>query len=397
MKKSEFTPFSPGELVAVSAAEPARGIAFLPGLLPPTLSLEPSIWKLAEEASFALGNLNGLGSRLPSPTLLARPFVRKEALASSRIEGTRAEYEQLVLFEAETGFKDIDGDVREVANHVRATSMAWASDIGFPILSRSGIASVHKELLQGVRGEYANPGNFRSGYVMIGQPGDTLATARFVPCPPQEIAGRLDNLLQYMRQPEDSLPLLVQLAISHYQFEVIHPFNDGNGRVGRMLIPLILKQWGRLDTPILYLSEYLERHRDEYIDSLHRISTHGSWQAWISFFLRAVRIQAEDAWQRGSALLDLREDLRSRYQEPRKARALALIDSLFERPSLTYRQAQDLTELSTPAANALVRSLVDDGILIEATGRKRNQIFYAPTIARASMGVLASGEEGGSF
>ena len=378
--------------MAISASEPARGIAFLPGLLPPTLSLEPSVWSLAEEASFALGNLNGLGSRLPSPTLLARPFVRKEALASSRIEGTRAEYEQLVLFEAETDSRDTDSDVREVANHVRATSMAWASDSGFPILSRSGIAALHKELLEGVRGEYANPGDIRSSYVMIGQPGDTLATARFVPCPPHEIVGRLDNLLRNLQKPEGTVPLLVQLAISHYQFEVIHPFNDGNGRVGRMLIPLILKEWGRLDTPILYLSEYLEQHRDEYIDSLYRISTHGAWQDWIVFFLRAVLIQAEDAWRRGSDLLDLREELRAKYQQPRMARALLLIDSLFERPSLTYGQAREITGLSTPAANSLVRQLVEDGLLFEATGRQRNQIFYAPTIARASMGDVVSDE-----
>lgn len=396
MRPEDFTEASPGELVLVSATDSARGLAYLPAALPPDIPIDASIWMLAEEAAFALGNLNGLGHRIPNPMLLARPFIRSEAIASSRIEGTRAEYSQLVLFEADENADSGDADLQEVNNQIRALTLAW-SDAGLiPALSVSGIASMHRELLRGVRGDASDPGDYRTRYVMIGSPGDTLASARFVPCPPDDIRHRLDNLLEYILNDNRSIPMLARLAISHYQFEVIHPFNDGNGRIGRMLIPLTLREWGLLDAPLLYLSEYLERNRDRYIDSLHRVSTHGDWTGWIEFFLIALREQSADAVNRSHALLDFRETLRAQYQTGRRARALPIIDALFERPTITYAQAIDHTGLSQPSANALVKSLVDDQILIEATGRKRNQVFYAPEIARVSMGVAADDKPPGS-
>lgn len=395
MRRDTFSDSSPGELVAVSPSDASRGIAFLPNPLPPNISLlefGDTIWALAEEAAFALGSLNGLGKRVPNPMLLARPFIRSEAIASSRIEGTRAEYSQVVLFEAEEQLESEDADLQEVNNQIRALTKAWDREGMIPALSASGIATMHRELLRGVRGEISDPGNYRTGFVMIGSPGDTMATAKFVPCPPDEIRRRLDNLLGYVAGSDRTIPLLAKLAVSHYQFEVIHPFNDGNGRIGRMLIPLTLREWGMLDAPLLYLSEYLERHRDRYIDSLYRVSTEGDWIGWIEFFLTALRDQSQDALTRSNALLDFQQTLRSQYQTGRRTRALPVIDALFERPTITFAQAMEYTSLSQPSANALIKSLVEDGLLREVTGRKRNQIFYAPEIARVSMGAMAASE-----
>lgn len=393
MRREDFATGSPGTLVEVQDFYGRAGLAFQPDALPPVLMLDEEIWAKAEAAAFAIGNLNGLGSQLPNPAMLARPFARKEALASSRIEGTRAEYDQLALFEVDDD-RGSDNDLREVLNYVRALELAWSSSI--PAVSLSGIASLHEVLMRGVRGETMNPGKYRTSQVWIGAAGESLQDARFVPAPPQSIRDGLINLVDYINT-RHQVPRLVQLAVSHYQFETIHPFNDGNGRVGRLLIPLILKHWGQLDYPLLYLSEYLERHRDSYIDGLHRVSSHGDWTSWFDFFLTALEHQAIDAKSRAESLLALREELRSQYQLIGRPRILPVIDALFERGTITYGIAKEITGLGKQAANSLVKQLVDDGLLIEATGRQRNQIFYAPTIARASMGVIASGEEVNAF
>lgn len=399
MNPDEFSPSSPGQLVAISPSDTSRGVAFLPNPLPPNLSISDlggSIGNLAEEAAFALGSLNGLGKRVPNPMLLARPFIRSEAIASSRIEGTRAEYSQVVLYEAENLLKPVDADLHEVNNQIRALTRVWNQESLIPALSIPGIASMHQDLLRGVRGESADPGQYRKGFVMIGSPGDTMVTAKFVPCPPDEIRHRLNDLLEYVLGSDRAIPMLAKLAVSHYQFEVVHPFNDGNGRIGRMLIALTLREWGMLDAPLLYLSEYLERNRDQYIDSLHRVSTDGDWAGWIQFFLVALRDQSQDALKRSNALLDFQQELRTTYQSGRRTRALPIIEALFGRPTITYAQAKELTGLTQPSANALVKQLVDDGLLREVTGRVRNQVFYAPEIAQVSMGLSASGSDAGS-
>lgn len=389
MRREDFSPKSPGHLMEVQDFQGRTGLAFLPNDLPPALTIEAEIWRKAEAAAFALGNLNGLGSQLPNPTMLARPFARKEALASSRIEGTRAEYDQLALFEVDDD-RQPDNDLREVLNYVRALELAWGSSM--PAISLSGIASLHEVLMRGVRGETMNPGEYRTSLVWIGAAGESLQSARFVPAPPHSIRDGLKNLVEYI-DTRDRSPLLVQLAVSHYQFETIHPFNDGNGRVGRLLIPLILRHWGQLDHPLLYLSEYFERNRDAYIDGLYRVSSQGDWSGWFKFFLTALEHQAIDAKHRAESLLALREQLRSQYQLLGRPRILPVIDALFERGTITYGIAKEITGLGKQAANSLVKQLVDDGLLFEATGRQRNQVFYAPTIARASMGVIASGED----
>lgn len=389
MRREDFASNVPGELIEVHDLQGRSGLSFLPGPLPPNLILDEETWIRAEAAAFALGNLNGLGSQLLNPTLLARPFARKEALASSRIEGTRAEFDQLALFEVDDD-RQPDSDLREVMNYVRALELAWGSSL--PALSLSGIASLHEVLMQGVRGEKMSPGQYRTSLVWIGATGDDLQNSRFVPAPPHMIRERLGNLVEYVNVP-DRVPRLVQLAVSHYQFETIHPFNDGNGRVGRLLIPLLLRQWGQLDYPLLYLSEYFERHRDEYIDGLYRVSTQGDWINWFRFFLVALEQQAADAKQRAESVLRLREQMRAQYQLLGRPRILPVIDALFERGTITYAMAKEITGLGKQAANSLVKQLVDDGVVIEVTGRQRNLIFYAPTIARASMGVMASGDD----
>ncbi len=387
MLPDEFVASAPGELVQFTSPNGDKAYAFIPSDLPPTIRLAPEVAVQAEIAAYALGNLDGLGRLIPNPTLLARPFIRKEALASSRIEGTRAEYDRLVVLENDPWSREMDNDYREVSNQVQALIMAWEAMSSIPAVSLPGIASLHRILLTGVRGEQARPGEYRSQYVMIGRPSDTFATAGFVPVPPQEVRPKLENLMVYVQGHQAHIPLLAQLAIIHYQFEAIHPFLDGNGRIGRMLIPLVLREWGLLHTPLLYLSEYLERNRSRYLDLLEGVSKRGEWQEWISFFLLAVRAQSEDALTRGQSILGFREELRTRYQTGRSVRLLPIIDALFELPSITNMGAQELTGLSRPASNALVKTLVDDGVLVEATGRQRNQVFYAPEIARLSMGI----------
>lgn len=383
MKHEDFSSDKPGGLVEILDHLGNPGLAFLPHDLPPDISLSSAIWKQSESAAFALGNLNGLGSRLPNPAMIVQPFIRKEALASSRIEGTRAEFGQLALFEADSGLED-ERDVREVVNYVRALEDAWGSEI--PAISVAGISSIHETLLRGVRGSHLRPGQLRTVPVLIGAPGDSISSARFVPTPPEYVHSKLQNMVAYARS-QDPVPRLVQLAILHYQFETIHPFNDGNGRVGRLLIPLQLHEWGQLDHPLLYISEYFERHRDQYIDRLYGVSVRGAWEEWITFFLHALERQSRAAYVRAESLLNLQAGMRSHYQLQGRPRMLQLIDELFVRGTMTYGLAQNLTGLGKQAANSLVRKLVDDGVLVEVTGRSRNQIFYAPEIARASMGI----------
>lgn len=385
MNAEDFSPESPGTLVNVSAGNLGEGLAFLPDPLPPSLQLDADLWQTCERATFELGQLNGLGTRLPNPMLLVRLFVKKEALASTRIEGTRANFDQLSLFEAGEKNDAYEDDLREIVNYTLALGLAWERSDHFPPLTLAGVAGLHSILLSGVRGEQLGPGEYRDEPVLIGTAKDKIASARFVPSPPQEIKGLMQNLLEFLTVPH-AMPTLVRLAVAHYQFETIHPFRDGNGRLGRLLIPIVLKEWGYLDRPLLYLSEYLEQHRDEYIDALYSVSVRGDWRTWINMFLTAVVSQSRDARMRAEQILDLRDEWRHIYQQRGRLRMLPIIDGLFEYGSMTYARAKEFSGLQPQGANALVKELVEDGILVERTGRVRNQIFTSPQLTQVSNG-----------
>jgi Fic family protein len=263
-------------------------------------------------------------------------------------------------------------------NYVRALSMAWNADKEW-IVSTTSIAAMHHTLMQGVRGQNAAPGQFRDVPVFIGGPTDSFRTARFVPPPPYEVQRLLDNLNAFIAG-EDEMPVLVKLAIAHYQFETIHPFRDGNGRLGRMLIPLHLKHWDILDYPLLYISEYFERYRETYIDLLYRVSKDGDWEGWVNFFLDAVTHQSQVAIKQARMLLDIRDSLRARYEGERSAHLLTVIDGLFAHPSLSTQRLQEDMGISKSTANLLVRRLGDDGVLTEITGKQRYKIYVARPI-----------------
>ena len=384
MRREDLATNAPGTLVALAPGPGDHALAYMPDLLhaAPGPDIAPDLLALHEQAMFALGDLNGLGRRLPNPNILIRPFVGREALSSTRIEGTRADYGQLVLFEADP-IAPTD-DIREVINYIHALDIAWQRPPDRPV-SVSFIRELHQALLHDVRGGARNPGTLRAIPVWIGAPRDTIATARFVPPPPTEISGLLNDLVDYLSAPP-ALPSLLQLAIIHYQFETIHPFEDGNGRLGRLLIPVLLHEWGYLRQPLLYLSAYFEDHRGDYIDLLFGVNQRGEWEAWLSFFLTAIKAQAEDAVVRGNALLDLRERYRQRYQTGQTARILPILDRLFERPTITVSEAAQAAAITFTAANRNIARLVNDGTLVEQTSRQRNRIFLAPEIMATILG-----------
>ncbi len=315
---------------------------------------------------------------LANPLLVIRPFARREAVLSSRIEGTTAGIEDLVLYEVEGEVPDgRPDDTKEVANYLSALYSGLSLLETMPVCNRL-IRSVHEQLLRGVRGQERRPGEFRQMQNAIGTRGTGLANVRFMPPPVQQMQQVMNDLENYIGSRPATPPLLVQLALIHYQFETIHPFMDGNGRVGRLLIPLLLHERQHLHQPLLYLSPYIDRHRDEYKDLLLAVSQTAAWESWIAFFLRGVTEQARESVIVAGRLLDLRERYRDLVTGPRSsANLLRLVDGLFETPALTVRIARERLGVTTRPAAAMIDRLVDLGILREVTGRSYSRVFLA--------------------
>ena len=275
--------------------------AFVPNPLPPKLAWTSELVVTLSEADRALGELAGLGRSLPNPHLLIRPFVRREAVLSSRIEGTQSTLFDLYAYEAvQLSMFKPPPDVREVYNYVRALEHGMARLPTLPLSLRL-IREIHAHLMEGVRGEHQTPGEFRRSQNWIGPPGCTLTDARFVPPPVPEMQESLHALETFLHA-SPTLPPLMRLGLIHYQFEAIHPFLDGNGRVGRLLITLLLCAWDLLSEPLLYLSAYFDAHRQDYYDLLLRVSQHGAWEDWLTFFLRGIATQAQDSVARAGRL-----------------------------------------------------------------------------------------------
>ncbi len=343
---------------------------------------------LLAEAERELGRLAGGARRLVNPHLISSPLLHREAILSSRIEGTVATPQDVLILEAadavvpplESGLEN----TREVLNYVRALEHGIARLSELPVCVRL-ICEIHRVLLDGVRGESERPGELRTAQNWIGAPGSAIRDARFVPPPPAEIKDALAALEAYVNAPVagDSLPLLVKLALVHYQFEAIHPFRDGNGRVGRLLIPLILVGAGVMADPLLYMSAYLERRRAEYLDLLFAVSSAGAWDAWIRFFLAGVTASARDSLRQAEGLIELRESYQKRFQSARSsALLLKLVDHLFHKPSVTIADTARVLGVTPASASATIRKLVAAFVLQEATGRRRDQVFIAPAIMR---------------
>jgi Fic family protein len=359
-----------------------KGFAFLPDPLPPRRILDlAELVPALSRAERALGELSGVGRTLPNPYLLVRPFMRREAVASSKIEGTVTNLPQLLLFELDHDSNRAPSDAKEVWNYMRALEFALGQLDALPISGRL-IKETHRILLRGVeihRGARIVPGEYRSDQNWIGA--GKIEYARFVPPPPQEVDNAMSNLEKYIHQDDDEVPLLIRLALIHYQFETIHPFPDGNGRVGRLLIPLILCARKEISQPLLYLSSFFERNYDDYVDHMLTVSTHGLWERWISFFLTAVEESCKEAIERARALQDLQERYRERVQRARSSALLGrLIDLLFEHPAITTRYAADRLKVTYNAAKNNIEHLVGDGILRAGSDEGRPKLFFADAI-----------------
>jgi Fic family protein len=366
---------APGKLVPTS--EGASG--FVPDPLPPGIDFDLRAINLLGQAERALGELAGMGTRLPNPHLLINPFLQREAILSSRIEGTIATAQELVLFAADIPSAQAKPDVKEVSNYVAAMTYGLKRLKEIPVCLRF-IKELHERLLRGVRGDEHRPGEFRTAQNAIGMHGQSLIEARFVPPPVREMTQALYDLEKYIALPNE-LPILVQLALIHYQFETIHPFMDGNGRIGRLLISLLLCERGNLPQPLLYLSAYFESHRREYMDQLLYVSQRGDWLDWVKFFLTGVVEQAKDAVSRTNKLCSLWDEYRGRLQSARSsALALKLVDDLFELPVVTVAKAAKTLGVTPHSAQSNIDKLVKQNILAEATGKQRNRLYMAPEI-----------------
>jgi Fic family protein len=358
--------------------------AFVPEPLPPkNLDLGRLVQSIAL-ANRRLGELSGVGRTLQNPYLLIRPFMRREAVASSRIEGTVTTLSQLLLFEVDEGATPPSSDAREVLNYVRALEHAVARLDQLPVSLRL-IREMHRILLDGVaphRGAAVLPGEFKKDQNWIGS--RLIENARFVPPPPREAQEAMERLEVYIHDLDRRLPTLVDLALIHYQFEAIHPFADGNGRVGRLLIPLILLERGEISQPLLYLSDYFERNYDGYIDRMLDISQHGKWEEWIEFFLVGVEETCRDALAKAQALQDIQARYRELVQKARTSALLGrLVDMLLEHPAVTIPHASARLGIAYNAAKNNIGRLVDLGILTPDAFGSRPKVFVASEIMSA--------------
>lgn len=397
----------PGRFVPITLSGPDTDVlqesredtpsgAFVPDPLPPSIERSNLLTELyepllaAERALSVLEGAMGSGPLGSNPYLLIGPFSRREAIASSAIEGTIASLEDLALIDAdETVIGERESEVREVQNYVRALRQGMESEL--PVCNRL-IRELHKTLMTGVRGRESSPGQFRRQQNAIIERRAGRKHIRFIPPPVSEMEKAMGDLERFLHQPSN-LPRLVQLAMVHYQFETIHPFLDGNGRIGRLLITLLLCERSQLKRPLIYLSDYLERHRAEYCDLLLAISLRGEWIPWLAFFLEGVAEQAADARRRAAALTALLNAFRQRIVQPRAPAILSsVVEFLFDRPAITVRMIAEGFNVTAATAGKYVTRLEEAGILKEVTGRRKDRVWLAEEVLRAAREEYIGGD-----
>ena len=352
--------------------------AFSPAPLPPTpsISIAGDLQDLLSRTDRALGRLDGSVTTLPNPELFVMMYVRKEAVLSSQIEGTQSSLHDLLAAEAQVLTPDRPRDVKEVVNYVGALNYGLDRLHELPVSIRL-IREIHQRLLAGTRGSNLTPGELRRSQNWLGPAGCTLAEATFVPPPHHLVPDALANLERFLHH-DTSLPLLVRIGVAHAQFETIHPFLDGNGRIGRLLITLLLCEKKVLSKPVLYLSHYFKQHRQSYYDHLQAVRDTGDWEGWLTFFLRGVAEVSVEATITARRILELREADRLRITE-HLGRAAGnghkVLEHLFERPIVSANNVRELTGTTFTAANHLVSRLVEQEILQEFTGQRRHRRF----------------------
>ena len=350
--------------------------AFVPNPLPPEIELDWELLRLLSEAEFFLGRLSGMGELLPNPFLLIDPCIRREAVLSSRIENTQAGMDDLFFYETSGSESDRVPDVKEVSNYVSAMQYGLKRMHEFPISNRL-ICEIHDRLMQGMRGEHATPGQMRKTQNWIGCPGCTLNDATYVPPPVEEMKESFSQLEKYLHSSPKEPPL-VQCALMHYQFESIHPFIDGNGRMGRLLITFLLCERGILKLPLLYLSSYFERYRDEYYRHLLAVSQKGEWKGWLEYFLKGVSIQAQESLETAQSLLSLHAGYRNKLSGNRIPGLVnPLIDQLFRNPVISVSQLSKEWKQPFPTVQRAVDYLKKIRILKEFNQQQRNKLYIA--------------------
>lgn len=352
--------------------------AFIPAGLPPTpaIAFDAELVNLVGIASAALGRLDGLARMLPNPNLFVAMYVRREAVLSSQIEGTQSTLDDVLTYEINPSAVHLPQDVEEVVNYVAAMNYGLNRLETLPLSLRL-LKEIHEILMRGVRGGEKSPGEFRTSQNWIGSPGPRgLDDATFVPPPPAEMMRTLGEFERFLHEEKVLHPLLV-CGLAHAQFETIHPFLDGNGRVGRLLLTFLLCHAGVLRLPLLYLSHYLKLHRTEYYDRLTAIRAHGDWEGWLRFFLKGVAFVAQEAEATAGQIVQLRETCRREIIEAGMSSAtpLILIDALFDRPLINVTVASEILGVSYVSANNIINKLCDLKILVEVTGGRRNRLF----------------------
>jgi len=344
--------------------------------------MDAELSKLLSRADHALGRLDGVGSVLPNPDLFVAMYVRQEAVLSSQIEGTQSTLEDVLQFEVDDKSHDLPRDVAEVVNYVGAMNYGIERLEKLPLSLRL-IREIHTRLMEGGRGQHRAPGEFRKTQNWIGPAGADVNSAIFIPPPVPEMKDALDKFEKFLH--DESFPVLVHTGLAHAQFETIHPFLDGNGRVGRLLITLLLCRRNVLHRPLLYLSHYLKVHRAEYYDRLMAIRNDGNWEGWLKFFLRGVEQVSEEAIKTSRQIFALREQHREMVNSSlgsSAASGLRLLDYLYEQPIVNVRLVEKHLQSSFVTANKVVEQFVKLNIIKETTGGQRNRRYsYFPYLA----------------
>jgi Fic family protein len=375
MDPSRFSERSPGRIVRASQTGLGEYDAFIPGPLPPKIAPSCVLMRKYAEALAALREVSVFGRFLPNADLLIVPYMKKEAELSSRIEGTQTTLADLYLFEMDQSVEVPDYDVREVLNYISALDQGLRSSVP---LSIRLVLELHGLMLQSVRGAEERPGEFRRSQAYIAPTRSTpIHEATFVPPPPSEVTElmRQWEIFVHAEGEEVAAQPLIRTAISHYYFEAIHPFGDGNGRLGRLLIILMLQRLGLLEVPMLYLSAYFERHREEYYAHLQSVSEGGEWSNWLLFFMDGIVVQCRDAVERSRRILDLKEEYQSRLSGERSARLLSLLELAFKRPYLRTSDIALQFGVTGQSASNYTRRFVQLGILKELTGQYSHRLY----------------------
>ncbi len=347
--------------------------AFIPNPLPFEINMDEELQMLLSKADLALGRLDGITETLPDVDFFILMYIRKEATLSSQVEGTQATFADVLNAEANVEDLEIHKDVDEILNYINAINYGLKGLENLPLCLRL-IKEIHKILLNGVRGEFKEPGEFKKSQNWIG--GSTISRASFVPCPPQELDNALNNMEKFLNS-NTNIPTLIKTGLIHVQFENIHPFLDGNGRIGRLLITFYLCQQGVLHKPLLYISEFFKKYRQEYYNRLNAVHEKDDIEGWLKFFLDGIAITANQAIETNKKIIKLREeDLKKISSLGRSTqKAILVFNYLFHTPILTIKDIENITGLKNPNALSLMNKMTNLGILKEITGKKRNKVF----------------------